>query len=107
MIENWIANTGSLRNIARDDDNLCTAPIMVGKYVLDFDQNSKNIIDVDFDVENEMNNAAPVSTLSEMRTIMKNMHSYLDAHSDREMDNKTDNIEQFDAMENINFPKAQ
>ncbi|GFW60345.1 hypothetical protein TNCV_1844251 [Trichonephila clavipes] len=33
---------------------------------------SKNIIDAYSDDENEMNNAAPVPTSSEMRTIMKN-----------------------------------
>ncbi|GFX30035.1 hypothetical protein TNCV_2617461 [Trichonephila clavipes] len=47
----------------------------------------------DFDDENEMNNAAPVSTSSEIRNIMKIMHSYLDAHSNGEMNNKKGNIE--------------
>ncbi|GFW40193.1 hypothetical protein TNCV_5118761 [Trichonephila clavipes] len=43
-----------------DDDNVCTAPIMTDKDILDIIQSSKNIIDADSDDENEMNNAAPV-----------------------------------------------
>ncbi|GFT62849.1 uncharacterized protein TNCV_1606751 [Trichonephila clavipes] len=54
---------------------------------------SKNFIDADSDDENDMNNAAPVPTSSEMKHIMKTMRSYLDAHSNGEMND----IEQFDA----------
>ncbi|GFW70229.1 uncharacterized protein TNCV_3337471 [Trichonephila clavipes] len=48
-------------------------PIMADKDILcvKFVQNSKNIIDADSGNENEMNNAASVPTLSEMKTIMK------------------------------------
>uniref|UniRef100_A0A8C4RRF5 Tigger transposable element-derived protein 4 n=1 Tax=Erpetoichthys calabaricus TaxID=27687 RepID=A0A8C4RRF5_ERPCA len=81
--------------VAVDDDNVCTAPIMADKDILEFVQSSKNIIDADSDDENEMNNAAPVPTSSEMRNIMKSMLSYLDAHSNDEMNNKMDDIEQF------------
>ncbi|GFV48941.1 hypothetical protein TNCV_1093411 [Trichonephila clavipes] len=77
-----------------DDDNVCTAPIMADKEILEFVQSSKNIINADFDDENEMNNA-PVPISSEMRNIMKSMLSYLDALSNGEMNNKMDDIEQF------------
>ncbi|GFW37354.1 hypothetical protein TNCV_4498451 [Trichonephila clavipes] len=63
--------------------DVCTAPSL-----LEFVQSSKNIIDTDFDDVNEMNNAAPVPTSSEMRNVMKNMRSYLDTHSNDEMNNK-------------------
>ncbi|GFT00859.1 hypothetical protein TNCV_4053201 [Trichonephila clavipes] len=52
---------------------------------------SKNITDTDFDDENEMNNAAPVSTSSGMRSIMRSIRSYLGAHSN----NKVDDVDQF------------
>ncbi|GFW91606.1 hypothetical protein TNCV_4500251 [Trichonephila clavipes] len=42
-----------------------------------------------------MNYAAPVPTSSEMKNSMKSMCNYLDAHSDGEMNNKMDDIEQF------------
>ncbi|GFV08603.1 hypothetical protein TNCV_1584161 [Trichonephila clavipes] len=72
------------------DDNECIAPIMAHKDILEFAQSSKNFIDANFDDENEMNNAAPLSvpTSSETRNTMKSIHSYLDAHSDGEMCNK-------------------
>ncbi|GFT13638.1 hypothetical protein TNCV_3831091 [Trichonephila clavipes] len=46
--------------IAVVDDNVCTAPIMADKDILEFVQNSKNIVDADSKDEHEMNNAAPV-----------------------------------------------
>ncbi|GFT20021.1 hypothetical protein TNCV_4994221 [Trichonephila clavipes] len=52
---------------AVDDDNVCTAPIMTVKDILEFVQN----IDADFDDENEVNNAFCIPTSSEMRNIMK------------------------------------
>ncbi|GFV48134.1 hypothetical protein TNCV_3554131 [Trichonephila clavipes] len=55
----------------------------------------KNIMDADSDDENEMNNASPVPTSSQMCDIMKTMLNYLDAHSKGEMNNKMDDIEQF------------
>ncbi|GFW49263.1 hypothetical protein TNCV_3057731 [Trichonephila clavipes] len=67
--------------VAVDYDNVCTAPIMADKDILEFVQSSKNIIDEDSDDENEMNNAIPVPTSSKMRNIMKSMRSHLDAHS--------------------------
>ncbi|GFW97698.1 hypothetical protein TNCV_1424621 [Trichonephila clavipes] len=51
---------------------------MEDKDILEFVQSSKNIIDADPDDENEMNNAAPASTSSEMRSIMENVCSYLE-----------------------------
>ncbi|GFW16111.1 hypothetical protein TNCV_4681031 [Trichonephila clavipes] len=42
-----------------------------------------------------MNNASPVPMSSEMRNVMKSMCNYLDAHSNGEMNNKIDDIEQF------------
>ncbi|GFT87863.1 hypothetical protein TNCV_799691 [Trichonephila clavipes] len=53
-----------------DDDDVYTAPITADKDILGFDQSSKNIIDADSDDENEMSNAAPVSTLSGMKNIV-------------------------------------
>ncbi|GFS76396.1 hypothetical protein TNCV_1620361 [Trichonephila clavipes] len=48
-----------------------------------------------YDDENEINNAAPVPTSSEMRNIMTSMRSYLNTHSSGEKNNKMDDIEQF------------
>ncbi|GFU75768.1 hypothetical protein TNCV_1652281 [Trichonephila clavipes] len=74
--------------ISVDDDNVCTAPIMADKDILEFVQISKNIIDSDSDEENEMKNEAPVPTSSEMKNIMKRIHMYIDKHSNGEMNNK-------------------
>ncbi|GFY26672.1 hypothetical protein TNCV_2880001 [Trichonephila clavipes] len=53
--------TISLEEFVTVDDNVCTAPIMADKYILEFVSSSKNIIDADNDDENEKNNnAAPV-----------------------------------------------
>ncbi|GFV86939.1 hypothetical protein TNCV_2198911 [Trichonephila clavipes] len=71
---------------------------MADKDILEFDKSSKNISDADYDEENEMNNTAPVSMSSEMWNIMKSMFSYLDTHSNGEMDKKMNGIEQFDAI---------
>ncbi|GFV13139.1 hypothetical protein TNCV_4070791 [Trichonephila clavipes] len=54
-----------------DADNVYTASIMADKDILEFAQSSKNIIDAYVDEENEMNNASPVPTSSEMRNFMK------------------------------------
>ncbi|GFU93514.1 hypothetical protein TNCV_947561 [Trichonephila clavipes] len=74
---------------------------MADKDILEFVQRLKNIIDADFDHENEMNDAAPVPTSSEMRNVLKGMRSYLDAHSKGEMNNKMDDIEQFVATRGL------
>ncbi|GFU21819.1 uncharacterized protein TNCV_3283061 [Trichonephila clavipes] len=77
-------------------------------------RSSKDIVDANSDDKIGVNNAAPVPTSSEMRNIMENMRSYLDAHSNGEMNNKMDDIEQFvdnlmlknNAKKNIRyFPK--
>ncbi|GFT14469.1 hypothetical protein TNCV_4004381 [Trichonephila clavipes] len=81
--------------IAVNDDNVCTAPIMADKGILEFVQSSKNIIDSDSDDENEMNKAALVPTSSEMWNVKKSMRSYLDANSNGEMNNKMDDIDQY------------
>ncbi|GFT95818.1 hypothetical protein TNCV_311711 [Trichonephila clavipes] len=57
--------------VAVQDDNMCAAPIMTGKDILECVKSSKSIIDSDSDGENEMNNASPVLKSSEMRNIMK------------------------------------
>ncbi|GFV23508.1 uncharacterized protein TNCV_4782191 [Trichonephila clavipes] len=95
----------SEEHIAVEDDNTRTASIMADKDILEFVQSSKNIIDADSDDENEIKNAAPVPTSSEMGNIMKSMHSYFDAHSNGEMDKKRDEIEQFDAKTKQNNAK--
>ncbi|GFT38554.1 hypothetical protein TNCV_2748291 [Trichonephila clavipes] len=77
-------------------DDVCTAPNY--SRLRHFGVRSKikkNIIDADSDDENGINYAALVPTLSEMRNVMKSMRSYLDAHSNGEMNNKMDDIEQF------------
>ncbi|GFU30195.1 uncharacterized protein TNCV_3625291 [Trichonephila clavipes] len=82
-------------SVVIDDDNVCTAPITPDKNVLEFVQSSKNIIEGDSDDENEMNNGTPFPMSSEMRSVMKSKISYLDAHSNGEMNNKMDDIKQF------------
>ncbi|GFU76954.1 hypothetical protein TNCV_4521101 [Trichonephila clavipes] len=54
----------------------------------------KSIIDADSKDENEMNNTAPVTLLSELRNIRKSRRSYLDIYSYVGMNNKMDDIEQ-------------
>ncbi|GFX52480.1 hypothetical protein TNCV_4324961 [Trichonephila clavipes] len=50
--------------VAVDDDNVCAAPLMADKDILEFLQSSKSILDADSDDEVEMNNAAPFSSSS-------------------------------------------
>ncbi|GFV43116.1 SCAN domain-containing protein 3 [Trichonephila clavipes] len=57
--------------VAVEEDNVCTAPIVAGKHILELVQCSKNIIDADSEDENEMNNAALVPASSEMRNTME------------------------------------
>ncbi|GFS62576.1 hypothetical protein TNCV_1263291 [Trichonephila clavipes] len=57
--------------VAVEDDDVCTAPIMTDKDILEFVQSLKNIIFADSDDENKMNYAALVSTAFEMRNIIK------------------------------------
>ncbi|GFU85377.1 hypothetical protein TNCV_2386811 [Trichonephila clavipes] len=54
---------------AVNDDDVCITPSVANKVILEFVKSSKNIIDSDSDDENEMNNAAPVPSTSEMRNI--------------------------------------
>ncbi|GFW10961.1 hypothetical protein TNCV_4459361 [Trichonephila clavipes] len=67
---------------------------MADKDILGFVHSPKNIIGADSDEEHDMNNATSVPASSEMRNAMKSMRSYLDAHSNGEMNNKMDDIEQ-------------
>ncbi|GFW91635.1 hypothetical protein TNCV_4500541 [Trichonephila clavipes] len=53
--------------VAVHDDNVCTAPTMTGKDILECVQSSKSIIDTDSDGEN----ASPALLSSEIRSIMK------------------------------------
>ncbi|GFV07822.1 DDE-1 domain-containing protein [Trichonephila clavipes] len=87
-----------------DDNNVYTDPILADKDFLEFVQSAKNIMDADSSNENEMNNAAPVPTSSEMRNIMKIMRSYLDMHSNGDMNNKMDDLEQ--CVENLMLKKT-
>ncbi|GFX56276.1 DDE-1 domain-containing protein [Trichonephila clavipes] len=77
-----------------DDGNECIASIMAHKNILEFYKSSKNIIGIDSDDKREINYAAPVPTSSEIRNIMKSMFSYLDAHSNGEMNNRMNDLEQ-------------
>ncbi|GFV91746.1 uncharacterized protein TNCV_4763111 [Trichonephila clavipes] len=80
--------------VAVNDDKVYTA-LNLTKTFWGLTKAEKYILDADSDDENKMNNAAPNPTLSEMRNIIKNMCNYLDAHSNGEMNNKMDDIEQF------------
>ncbi|GFV95392.1 hypothetical protein TNCV_4573941 [Trichonephila clavipes] len=71
----------SVEFVAVDDDNVCPASIMVDKDILEFVQSLKNIIHTGSGDENERNNGSPIPSSSEMRSIMKSIRSYLDAHS--------------------------
>ncbi|GFW63788.1 hypothetical protein TNCV_3743961 [Trichonephila clavipes] len=78
---------------------MCVQPHNYGRQkLLEFVRSSKNIIDADSEDRNEMNNAALVSTSSEMRNIMKSRRSYSGVRCNGEMNNKTDDIGQFDAI---------
>ncbi|GFV58187.1 hypothetical protein TNCV_3549431 [Trichonephila clavipes] len=58
--------------VAVDDSNACTASIIIDKNILEFVKSSKNIIEADCDVENEMCNADLfVFTSSEMKNVIK------------------------------------
>lgn len=61
--------TASLEEFVVDYDNLCTAPIMAGKDILEIVQSSKDAIDVDSDEEfdNEVNIAVPILSTLKMR----------------------------------------
>ncbi|GFX52400.1 hypothetical protein TNCV_4324181 [Trichonephila clavipes] len=48
--------------------------------------------------ENETNKVAPVPTSPEIRNIMKSKRSYLNAHSNGEMNNKMNDIERVDHL---------
>ncbi|GFW61004.1 hypothetical protein TNCV_4872141 [Trichonephila clavipes] len=61
----------------------------------EFIQSSESIIDADSNYENEMHNADSDPTSSQVRDIMKSMRNYLDAHSNDELNNKMDDMEQF------------
>ncbi|GFV69316.1 hypothetical protein TNCV_390121 [Trichonephila clavipes] len=74
-------------------DDVC--PIGADIDILEFIQSSKNIVEADSDNENEINNGAPVPMSSEMQNIMKSMRSYLDAHSNGEINNKMVDIYQY------------
>ncbi|GFT58242.1 hypothetical protein TNCV_1292001 [Trichonephila clavipes] len=67
----WPELTFEFDTPAVGDNNVCTAPFTADKYILEFAENSKNIIDTHFGDENEMNRAASVPTSSEMRNVMK------------------------------------
>ncbi|GFW57873.1 hypothetical protein TNCV_1334821 [Trichonephila clavipes] len=75
---------------AVDHDNVYTTPITPDKDISEIIQSSINV-DADSDDENEGNNAAPVPTSPH---VIKSMRRYLDAHSNGEMNNKMDVIEQ-------------
>ncbi|GFV70421.1 hypothetical protein TNCV_4798401 [Trichonephila clavipes] len=51
QVELSYCTIGRIRR-SRDNDDICTAPIRVGKDVLEFVRSSKNIIAADFDDEN-------------------------------------------------------
>ncbi|GFW27105.1 hypothetical protein TNCV_93311 [Trichonephila clavipes] len=72
---------------------MCVQPELWQTDILEFVKSSKSIIETDSDDENEMNNATPSPTSSEMKNIRKNKRNYLDAHSEGKMNNKMDDME--------------
>ncbi|GFV13811.1 hypothetical protein TNCV_3695231 [Trichonephila clavipes] len=72
---------------------MCTAPIMTGKDNLEFSQIPKNIVDADSEDENEIKRTAAAFASSEMRNTTKGMRSYLDAHTNVEINKDMDDIE--------------
>ncbi|GFU16040.1 SCAN domain-containing protein 3 [Trichonephila clavipes] len=79
VLLSWSCAVSSEEFVAVED--VCTAPMMADKDILEFAQGSKNIIEAYSDDENGTNNAATVPISSEIRSITKSMHSYLDVHS--------------------------
>ncbi|GFX76714.1 gag-pol [Trichonephila clavipes] len=79
--EDWTVLQYHRNNL--DDENACTAPFMAVKDFLAFVQSPQKFSDADSDDYNEMNNAAPVPTSSDMISIMKSMRRALNAHSKR------------------------
>ncbi|GFT48106.1 hypothetical protein TNCV_1001031 [Trichonephila clavipes] len=77
---------------------------MENKDILESVQSSKNIIYADSDGD-EMNNPAPNPMSSETRNIFKGMQSYLDTHSNGEMNNKMDGIKQ--CVDNLTLKNAE
>ncbi|GFU89099.1 hypothetical protein TNCV_2895471 [Trichonephila clavipes] len=69
---------------------------MADKDILELVQSSKNVLYAACDDENEINKGAHILKSSDLG-IMKNMCGYLDTHSTGEMNNKMDDIDQFDA----------
>ncbi|GFU92665.1 hypothetical protein TNCV_4795931 [Trichonephila clavipes] len=63
--------------VALDDNNVCTAPIMADKDILELVQSSENIIVTNFDEEIEFNIKTPVPMPPEMRNIMKRMRTHI------------------------------
>ncbi|GFT56487.1 hypothetical protein TNCV_2334461 [Trichonephila clavipes] len=80
--------------VAVDGDTRRITPIMADKDILEFVQSSKNIINADSEDENEMNNAVPIPTSSNMRNDRKSKCSCLYVHSNGGMNNKMKDIEQ-------------
>ncbi|GFY15798.1 hypothetical protein TNCV_1284431 [Trichonephila clavipes] len=74
--------------ITLDDDNVCKSQLGQTKTFKSLFKAKKISLMQILTDENEMKNAAPVSTPSEMRNITKNIFNYLDAHSKGEMNNK-------------------
>ncbi|GFU17134.1 hypothetical protein TNCV_1853881 [Trichonephila clavipes] len=64
-----------------DDDNVCTSSVMADRHFGVFSKLKKCLIHADSNDENEMNNAAPVPTSPELRSIMKSICNYLDGQS--------------------------
>lgn len=89
--------TLSLNEYVAVDDDVCTAPIMTEKEIVEIVQNPNDstYVDSDDESENGISDAVPVPSTSEMRKIIKSMRSYLNAQSNGEMDKMMDNLEQF------------
>lgn len=89
--------TLSLNEYVAVDDNVCTAPIMTQKEIVEIVQNPNDstYVDSDDESENGISDAVPVPSTSEMRKIIKSMRSYLNAQSNGEMDKTMDDLEQF------------
>ncbi|GFW51664.1 hypothetical protein TNCV_4213401 [Trichonephila clavipes] len=85
--------------VAVNDDNVRAVPIITDKDILEFVKSSKNIIESDFDDENEMSNIALVSTSSEMKSIQLSRRI-----SNEEINKKMYEIESF--VDNLMLKRA-
>ncbi|GFT22062.1 hypothetical protein TNCV_3271231 [Trichonephila clavipes] len=82
---------------------MCVAIPSCFDSIVEWDTHVSSLVTIrlNFDDKNEMSNAALVPIATENRNIIKSMRSYLDVHSNEEMNNK---MEQF--VDNLMLKKT-